>query len=221
MVFAMLKPVPAQPRTLLQLIGARMRALRDARGLLQEDVAAQARSLGFDWTRGTVAMLEAGRRRLTLEEWLLLPQVFDRADAAPLTLPECLPDAGVARLTPYAAVEVDVLRAVCRGQTMDAAWAAAAAADPVTLASRGEAERKAAQALHLSAHAVARAAQRRWGRSLTEERDHRFAEKWTQLYEPPVPALTDVAPGFVQALKGHITRQLLAELRQRKKRRGR
>jgi hypothetical protein len=53
--------------------------------------------------------------------------------------------------------------------------------------------------------AVALAARATWGRSLTDERDRRMVEG--------APAGT--APRAIQALRGHITRALLAELEPR------
>src|SRR5439155_26501278 len=61
-----------------QLVGDRVRALRQAAGRRQEDLAAAAREYGFDWVRGTVASIEAGQRRVTLEEFLALPTILTR-----------------------------------------------------------------------------------------------------------------------------------------------
>jgi hypothetical protein len=48
--------------------------------------------------------------------------------------------------------------------------------------------------------AVAKAARKLWDRSLTEERDRRLERR-------------DATPRSVQALRGHVTRALIAELR--------
>jgi hypothetical protein len=76
----------------------------------------------------------------------------------------------------------------------------------------GDAEIKLAARLKVPALALALAARKAWGESLTARRDRRFAEEWTSMYEPPVPALTDVSPRWVQAVRGVITRELVAEL---------
>lgn len=75
--------------SLSQAIGARLRALRTEHGLRQEQVAAYARVWGLDWTRSTVAAIEAGDRALSLEEFFALPLVYK-----PLQLPDLFPGDG-------------------------------------------------------------------------------------------------------------------------------
>jgi hypothetical protein len=67
----------------------------------------------------------------------------------------------------------------------------------------GDAELKAARRLRVPPVAVALAARRSWKRSLTEERDRRVAEE----------APADATPRTLQALRGHISRGLLEELK--------
>jgi hypothetical protein len=66
-----------------------------------------------------------------------------------------------------------------------------------------DAEQKAARRLRTFPLAVAVAARRRWRRSFTEERDHRVTAQ----------AQPDATPRTLQALRGHVTRALLDELR--------
>jgi transcriptional regulator with XRE-family HTH domain len=225
-----------QPVPIHQLIGARIRQLRETKGLLQEDVAARAREFGFDWVRGTVAMVEAGHRRLTLEEFFSLPRILESAGVGDLWLEDVLPRKGFALLTPLVGTPVKVLRAMLRGESRlgkQAAtglsiretpevpgiaearalwrrwWPRASAPDPgtlytVVLASCGDAESKAARVLRVPPVTVALAAAGRWHRSLTKERDARVAD---QSKGSAISART------LQALRGHITRQLLDELR--------
>jgi hypothetical protein len=68
----------------------------------------------------------------------------------------------------------------------------------------GDAEQKAARRLRTFPLAVAAAARKRWGRSLTEERDRRVSEH----------APADATPRTLQALRGHVSRDLLDELRE-------
>jgi hypothetical protein len=71
-------------------------------------------------------------------------------------------------------------------------------------AARGETEMKSARKLKLNDPVVlAVAAIARWGRSLTEERDARVE----------TAATPDVAARTLQALRGHVTRQLVEELK--------
>ncbi len=60
-----------------RVISGRLRELRA--GVPQETVAAEARQLGLDWSRATVADIELGRRQLSIGELLLLPEIFGRA----------------------------------------------------------------------------------------------------------------------------------------------
>src|SRR5262249_1656132 len=69
-----------QAKPLALVMGTRLREVREAANKRQEDVAVVARKLGLDWTRVTVAAIELGRRRLSLEELLLLPYVFNDPD---------------------------------------------------------------------------------------------------------------------------------------------
>jgi transcriptional regulator with XRE-family HTH domain len=71
-------------------------------------------------------------------------------------------------------------------------------------ASKGDAERKAADKLSVDPLVLAVGAAKLWGRSLTEERDRRISYQTND----------DVSPRTKQALRGHTTRQLLTELRQ-------
>lgn len=225
-----------QPVPLSQVLGARVRQIREAKGLLQEDVAAAARGAGFAWARGTVAMLESGRRRLTLEEFFSLAQILEAAGAGDLWLEDLVPAEGIVFLSPLVGTATNVLRAMLRGEsrlggtqhsddigpvreapeipgTAEAralwrrAWPRSRPEDDpgtlykVALASRGDAEIKAARGLRVSPVVVALAAESRWSRSLTEERDARVADHG------------NVSARTTQALRGHITRQLLDELR--------
>lgn len=89
------------------------------------------------------------------------------------------------------------------GEALDSVWAAAPArvkAQAVHEAA-GEAEQKAARKLGVHPATVALAAQRRWGRSLTAERDQRVMDR-----------SSGESPRRVQAIRGHVTRVLIAEL---------
>lgn len=68
---------------------------------------------------------------------------------------------------------------------------------------RGEAEKKAAVVLSLDPTRVAVLSLKLWGRSLTAEREVRFAQ-----HKPEA-----TGAGSLRTLRGHITRQLIAELR--------
>ncbi len=80
---------PTDPPTLAAMICANVRAARLARGWEQSDVAEKMSGLGFDWKQSTVANVEGkGRsRRVTIEEWLGLAEIFDVA-AFQLLIPQ-------------------------------------------------------------------------------------------------------------------------------------
>ncbi len=65
----------------------------------------------------------------------------------------------------------------------------------------GDAELKATRKFKVPAFAVALASRKLWSRSLTEKRDQQLSEQMQGK-----PART------IQALRGHVTRQLLKEL---------
>jgi transcriptional regulator with XRE-family HTH domain len=73
----------------------------------------------------------------------------------------------------------------------------------IAQAERGEAEKKAAAILGLDPRRVAVLSLKLWGRSLTAEREARFAQ-----HEPDA-----TGSGSLRTLRGHITRGLIAELR--------
>ena len=56
----------------LNLAGGRVRKLRVAGGLTQEQLAARCQTVGWDVTRGTLAKIEAGVRRLNDAEVVVL-----------------------------------------------------------------------------------------------------------------------------------------------------
>jgi transcriptional regulator with XRE-family HTH domain len=68
------------PIGLHEAIGTQIRAMRERANLRQEELADAARRIGLRWTRATVAGIESGRRRLSLEEALLLPLALERAN---------------------------------------------------------------------------------------------------------------------------------------------
>jgi transcriptional regulator with XRE-family HTH domain len=217
--------------SLHQVLGRRLRALRTAAGRLQEDVAAAARTWGFDWQRGTVAMIELGRRRVTAEEFLALPQIARDAGLDGLRIDDLVIGGSSAVwviLNPLTALDTTLpLATASQGGLVPTS---AEAPDPpeareirrlwprflpghrqskaevfrIALESHGDAETKAARTLGVSPVAVAMVAQRRWRQSLTAQRDALAAGR---------EGVGGIDPRRLQARRGHITRQLVAELR--------
>jgi transcriptional regulator with XRE-family HTH domain len=67
------------PRALRQVIGARVKHLREQAGGRQEDIARVARSFGLAWPRQKVDQLERGKKAISVEELVLLPFVLSHA----------------------------------------------------------------------------------------------------------------------------------------------
>ena len=67
------------PRALRQVIGARVKHLREQAGGRQEDIARVARSFGLAWPRQKVDELERGKKAISVEELVLLPFVLSHA----------------------------------------------------------------------------------------------------------------------------------------------
>jgi len=216
--------------------------LREGRGIRQEDVAAAARRLGLPWTRATIAAIELGRRRLSDVELLSLPTVLSRvgvtvsdaeaalrrpmlrdlvpADKTWVALPrgrvraDFLAESAFGRRgdprpelfrlqhRDHPAVTTDARRAwrrVWPDKPFDADLMALAEVDAL-----GDTETKVAATLGVTPTMLALIARQRWGRTLTAERDRRLTAQGRG---------GDADPRTVQALRGHVTRELLDELR--------
>jgi hypothetical protein len=183
-----------------RVVGRAMQRLRVQAGRRQEDVAAAACDHGLEWNRPTVAAFESGRRTLTAEQLLLFPAVYSRLLGREFRLAELFSEpvvVGSVQLTPQKAAQ-----ALC------GAW------KPLIITMRsdvaGEVEEKAARKLGFTVKEVSAAARRLWGHGLTYERDERLDEQALQWREDGL----DPSPRTAQALRGHITRTLLAELKQ-------
>ncbi|WP_449064792.1 helix-turn-helix domain-containing protein [Planomonospora algeriensis] len=83
--------IEEDPSTVAQLIGRNIRRLREARGKVLRDVSEAARAFGMTWDPSAVSRIETGRRDLTIEELLALPRVLTLALDEPVTLVDLLP----------------------------------------------------------------------------------------------------------------------------------
>lgn len=59
-----------------KLFGTKLRAIRRAQDLTQEQFSAQLQVLGVDMTRGTFAKIESGKRHVYLGELLAIQKVL-------------------------------------------------------------------------------------------------------------------------------------------------
>ncbi|MGI8680651.1 MAG: hypothetical protein ACR2JO_00655 [Mycobacteriales bacterium] len=184
-------------KPLSAVIGAGLAAWRAQQGLRQEDVAFNARHVGLTWTRATVASVELGRRELTATELLLLPVALEEAaavESAPLW--ELVDENAKVTVSAGTWLSGRHVRYLLGGPNPQQEWLIGEpTADLPT-----EAETKAAGRLGVAPETVVRRGRARWGHRLDDEREQRLGDT------SGVPART------VQARRGHITRQLIAEL---------
>jgi transcriptional regulator with XRE-family HTH domain len=188
------------------LLARNLRRLRDSGGWTQVELASRARELGLEWTADTVVAIESGRREFNLAEALLVPQLLN------------------ANLTELAKVGDEDLVVVEGREFQAERWEALVAGKHLrglnrsldsssrrvikvltTREATNEAEKKAARSLGMSAADLVILAHRLWKRGLTDERDGRVRDEL---------GATELPKAKRQALRGHVTRRLLQELRQ-------
>lgn len=172
-----------------------------------------AQRLGIEWGRSSVTALEAGVRELTASELLALPSIMLAALIAkhPDDWQQWEDEVQLAAFIKLDSSEtLELSGSLQLPHMVLAGWFdkkhKLVRPQPIVVGSAlhvaGEAERKLARKLGIDPNTVVTAAVKRWGRSLTEERDAR------------VSALVDddTPPRTVQARRGRVTRELLKEL---------
>jgi transcriptional regulator with XRE-family HTH domain len=219
----------SKDRSLGEAIGAGVHGLRAKLGLTQDELARRLRDAGGDWDQAAVARLEAGHREVRLEQVLLLAAVLEapahaliaaddddwilmsararwraqaiRAGLEGINLSDLAPgnfdEPSIRSVTSSLAARSELLAIAAR------VWPKATRAQAHdAVEAVGDAERKAGRRLGVHPVAVSAAAFRRWGQSFADRRDELAAE------------LAESARDrrSLQALRGHVTRQLLAEL---------
>jgi transcriptional regulator with XRE-family HTH domain len=225
------------PRGLSRSVGAQVKLIRQQHGATAEEVGAAARAFGLSWRRATVSQIENGERGLSAEELVLLPLLLGWL-GLPNTWTDLVGDGDDLRLGPEVSVprwvvievlsrsdddelhlgEVDAphLEQLRAGQQrladrlpeLAAWWRAAWPQGTVAqhrqakTSAAYEAEKRAASKLGVPPLVLAIAAHRTWDRGLTEERDRRVVEQTND----------DASPRTVQAVRGHVTRRLIAEV---------
>lgn len=186
-------------------------------------------------------MIEIGGRRVTAEELLALPVIARDAGLGGLKLGDLVGDVdAMVLLSPLAGLRSDELEGALRGGRVDLLRVGADRAPDtreareirklwsrllpgrtqsesevfrVAIESHGDAETKAARALGVSPVAVAMAAQWCWHQSLTMQRDAVAMRMFVVPSAPDNRFRVLIPARMLQARRGHITRQLLDELR--------
>lgn len=234
---------PKSPTPWDRYLGEQIKRLRTERDLTQEQLAEEVRRLwGLPWSRPTLTAIESGNRELSAKELFALTDVLlvspqelleglqgermgNRMGYRMGTWLQVGPRSSVNLAAVLRAMEPGRRHQVLDGRSTPATDASAEqiAAMPelrrqlkaarinptpevlteAAQAERGEAEKKAAALLGLDPRRVAVLSLRLWGHSLTAEREARFA-----LRESSAAGATGL-----RTLRGHITRELIAELR--------
>lgn len=191
--------------TLSAVVGGNLRRLREHRGLSQDRMANQLGLLGLHWSRATLGAVEQGDRPLAFAE------VFQIAATLLEPPAELLKGSGWVRLSEDATADLAALRKILSDPYINIvptkcfktpAFDRANAAVARWGAKKRDADFKAAKALGVPADDIDPAAKSVWGQSLTDEREIRLMAR----------APKGASARSLQALRGHITRELLAEL---------
>lgn len=217
-----------QVLSLQKVVGENVKRVRTERHMLQEEIASAARNAGLKWSGVTLTQIEKGNRSISAEELLLLAVILDEPLSELLHYPEI-----DVELTETMLLPSTVLRALASSESrpselqdideslqwrpipnlewelderlLEGIWRAHLFPSLLTYlrvrdGARGEAERKAGMQMSGTAAEMAAIALRLFGRSLTDERDLR--------------ARAAVKEGKqLRAVRGHITRALLEEMR--------
>jgi hypothetical protein len=190
-------------RGLRDLDAERLRHHRRELGATREDLAAYMRAAGHKWSELTVRDVENTSHELTREEWLRLLDAFGGAEGF-------YGDVWL-ELSPGGRERPGRLAEIVAGIRPTAGEM-----DPETLArhrerydakvERAEAERKAAAALGVDVATIRATARQLWRRNLTRQRE-------VDLKRELERRGGDSDARSRQAIRGHITRRLLKELR--------
>ncbi len=194
-----------------RVVGDQVRALRSTKGWRQDDLAASAIGAGLaGWTRATVANVENGSRLLDLGEAIALAVALD------VHVVDLIPE--------YQGTEVRAIRYAQGGYAgaENLRWGLSAGAlgepfatrrDPDGVVGAGrllfEAEdvnRKAAMSLGIDVDELRRLTDHVWLLSLAQMREIRLVEHEASAAKP-------LTARSRQAVRGHISRKLIEELR--------
>jgi transcriptional regulator with XRE-family HTH domain len=222
--------------SLTDAIATRLRQLRMEHGGRQEEIAAAARHFGLQWTQATVAAIETGKRRLSLEELTLLPLILQYVFKWLVGFSELVPNDKVIEVTPQLRLkgstvteiwsggyeegileEIPLLRAKLEQswKELDAIDQAICLAWPNT--TNGELMLYG-ERIHYESHGVAeqKAARRLGVRPwmIVVAAHHLWGRGLTEEREARMNKDSDGATSSrtLQAMRGHVTRILLHEL---------
>jgi transcriptional regulator with XRE-family HTH domain len=204
-------------RTVRQVVGKRVQALRLERGWPQIQVAQGMTIVGLEkWRSMTVASLEHGQREVSLDELLALAEVFG-VPLADLVLdpanPDDEPSTWALRLGPQAFMPPAVARwYLTAGRKGPLGWrppkdgifATNSPSSGDHLMKRDDANAKVARSLGITVDQLLALSSGLWGMTPARRRDLQLAQ---------MRGADHLTLRSRQARRGHVTRTLLAELR--------
>lgn len=176
------------------VLAKNIRALREAHGWRQADLAEQAAAQGLAWTANRVAQVETLRRKLDLIELAGLCWLFGCSLETLLEGDETVELPAPNQTVPLRRVRAALLKG--GSAERPATTTAVAAYVP------SEEARKIAGRLGVPAIEIDRYAERTYGRSLPAERDRRAGD------------VSAMPKRSAQARRGHVMRALIAEVEQ-------
>jgi transcriptional regulator with XRE-family HTH domain len=144
-------------------VGRRVRALREAQGLSQQQLGHELASLGFPMEQPTVYKLEKGARPIRINELAALAQVFSVSVQELLPAPDVDPEAGALWMT--------TMRRAANARDAFNSARHHAQQLAVVLKSARDAEAQAEEQLREAEQAFEEATQRVRGRRTSEEND--------------------------------------------------
>jgi transcriptional regulator with XRE-family HTH domain len=201
------------PIPLPDLVGSNIQRLRISAEATQQDLARVATELGLPWTDQHVSRAERGRWSPDLGQLVLIAAALDQlpGGTAPVTLADLVTPTEGAAADPVALTETVSLSAgglaeILRGQPAGPLIPRLGPVERVPVRGRrvgyAAVDRRVAAELALSADEMLEASRRLWGRSLSEERADRIAQRSEGLNVP-----------LRQPEKAQITAMLRDELR--------
>jgi transcriptional regulator with XRE-family HTH domain len=198
--------------TVERAIGREIGRRREAAKITQSEVAMYARQLFLPWTRATIAAIELGRKELTLAELAVMLLVLKEAgiSSTRLSLGDLIPpDDRPVHLWPGVQLSLrDARTLLLGGDDTREIRPVNVGVDIRDFQACDPTEQKAAATLRVPPRAIVDAAYDLWDHSLSRERLQRLQGS---------SAASGATERRLQALKGHVTRQLLDELRPRLK----
>lgn len=170
---------------------------RRERRWAQADLAAYLRSRGLPWTRDTVRHVEDRSREVSVSEFFRLVELLHIRFEGSLLLDDSSNSAGGGTDFLVSILQGDGSSREIGLMQLKVAMYADAEADRAI-------EQSVAERLGVGPEEVREAALRTWGRGLAEERERRVRRRLDG---------RDLPARGVQGVRGHVTRDLLAELR--------